>query len=519
VCLLSLAFLVSRALMAYFCLRFLGIEASDLRHVLEAERLRGGVVPSPGGARSFPCLPGGDMLPTMSLRLAALLLIPGLLVAPVAAAAPGPAKTPRIGLLGDFPTNPHYEAFRQGLHELGYVEGQSIAIERRYSEGRVDRLPDLATALVRLKLDLIVVDGCGAPLNAATQATRTIPLVVAACNDDLVATGLIVSLARPGGNVTGVSEFGPEVGAKRLELLRETLPKVKRVGVLWNPAYAERFSPAFRFWTPDWIELREAARLLGMRLQSVEIGGPDDLPAAFSTMLNEKNEWVGFSIDLLEAIRARLEKKLGKPIKLEKKEITPTTRIALVANRAIDVECGSTTYTRGRDETVDFSINFFFTGSQLLVKKGSGIRSLADVAGKRVGAVRETTNEKALRASQPRAEVVTFHDDAAAFLALEHGRIVAFVSDGIRLAAIAAKARTPEDYEVVGDFFSKDPYSCMVPENDSRWRDFVNHTIMELIDSGKFFELYDKWFGERGVVSYPMTPRVRDYLLMQSAPE
>jgi polar amino acid transport system substrate-binding protein len=242
------------------------------------------------------------------------------------------------------------------------------------------------------------------------------------------------------------------------------------------------------------------------------------IPFAF---INEKNEWIGFSIDLLEAIRARLEKKLGKPIKLEKKQVggDPVTWIRLVANRTIDVECSATTYTRGRDETVDFSINFFFTGSQLLVKRGSGIKSLADVAGKRVGAPVGTTNEKALRASQPKADVVTFQNHGADFLALEQGRIVAYVTDGILLAGLAAKARNPKDYEVVGDFFSKDPYSCLVPENDSKWRDFVNHTFMELIDSGKFFELYDKWLGERGVVPYPMSDQVRNYMLMQSMPE
>jgi polar amino acid transport system substrate-binding protein len=242
------------------------------------------------------------------------------------------------------------------------------------------------------------------------------------------------------------------------------------------------------------------------------------IPFAF---INEKNEWIGFSIDLLEAIRARLEKKLGKPIKLGKNEVSgdPAIRIRLVANRTIDVECGSTTYTRGLDQTVDFSINFFVTGAQLLVKKGSGIKSLADVAGKRVGAAAGTTNEEALRASQPKADVVTFRDHPPGFVALERGRIVAYVADGIRLARFAAKAKNPKDYEVVGDFFSKDPYSCMVPENDSKWRDFVNHTFMELIDSGTFFELYDKWFGERGVVPYPMSDKVRNYMIMQSMPE
>lgn len=237
--------------------------------------------------------------------------------------------------------------------------------------------------------------------------------------------------------------------------------------------------------------------------------------------INEKNEWIGFCIDLLEAIRARLERKLGKPIRLDKKEVDVATRFQLVANRTVDLECGPTTYTRLRDmtEAVDFSINFFFTGSQLLVKKGSGIKDLADVAGKRVGVIAGTTNEKALRASQPKANVVTFQEYAPAFLALEQGRIVAYVSDGILLAGLAVKAANPNDYAVVGSLFSKDPYSCVVPENDSKWRDFVNHTFMELIDSGKFFELYQKWFGPRGVVPYPMSDQVRNYMIMQSMPE
>ena len=104
-------------------------------------------------------------------------------------------------------------------------------------------------------------------------------------------------------------------------------------------------------------------------------------------------------------------------------------------------------------------------------------------------------------------------------LALEQGKIDAYVTDGILLAGLAAKAKNPKDYEVVGDFFSKDPYSCMVPENDSKWRDFVNHTLMELIDNGKYFELYEKWFGERGVIPYPMSDQVRNYMIMQSMPE
>jgi ABC-type uncharacterized transport system substrate-binding protein len=211
-----------------------------------------------------------------------------------------PAKIPRIGFLGTFPTNRHNEALRQGLHEFGYVEGENIAIERRYFEGRAERLPDLATQLVRLKVDVIVVDACGAPLNAASQATRTIPIVVTACNDDLVATGIISSLARPGGNITGLSELTPELGAKRLELLKEAVPKVRRVAVLWNPASSERSSVNFRFWSADWVEVRAAAQVLDMTLQPVEIRGPDDFDPAFSAMARERADGlIAFSDPLI----------------------------------------------------------------------------------------------------------------------------------------------------------------------------------------------------------------------------
>ena len=231
----------------------------------------------------------------------------GLLVVPLAAEAQQPAKVPRIGFLGTLPTNPYYEALRQGLQEFGYVEGQNIAIERRYSEGKAERLPDLAAELVRLKVDVILVDACGAPLNAASKATSAIPIVVAACNDDLVATGLISSLARPGGNITGLSELTPELGAKRLQLLKEAVPKVRRVAVLWNPTYSERFSASFRFWSSDWVEVRAAAQVLGVTLQPVEIRGPDDFDTAFSAMTKERAEaLIAFSDPVIVLHRRRI---------------------------------------------------------------------------------------------------------------------------------------------------------------------------------------------------------------------
>ncbi|MFQ5803503.1 MAG: amino acid ABC transporter substrate-binding protein [Candidatus Methylomirabilales bacterium] len=238
------------------------------------------------------------------------------------------------------------------------------------------------------------------------------------------------------------------------------------------------------------------------------------IPFAFR---NEKGEWVGFSVDLLKEIRQRLQRNLAKPIKLKLKQVTPATRISLVANRTIDIECGSTTYTRSRDEKVDFSINFFFTGSQLLIKRASGIKGARDLVGKRIGVTRGTTTENVIRTKLPQVKIVLFSDHGEGFQALQEGKVDGYSTDGILLAGLALKSPNPRDFAIVG-FFSKEPYSCILPENDSRWRDFVNHTFMEVIESGKYLQLYDKWFGEKGVVPYQMPPVAKAYIILQVMP-
>ncbi len=238
------------------------------------------------------------------------------------------------------------------------------------------------------------------------------------------------------------------------------------------------------------------------------------IPLAY---INKENEWVGFSVDLIKEIHRRVNRNLAKEITLELKKVTPQTRIPMVANRTVDIVCGSTTYTRSRDETADFSINYFYTGSQLLVKKGRLINRLRDLAGKRVGVTRGTTNERIIRVKQPQARLVEFNDHDEGFEALQQEKIDAYSTDGILLAGLVAKSPNPSDYEVVA-FFSKEPYSCILPENDSRWRDFVNHTIMELIENGTYFALYDKWFGEDGVVYYPMPDVVKAHMFLQVMP-
>src|SRR5262249_48821561 len=166
------------------------------------------------------------------------------------------------------------DAFRQRLRELGWVEGHNIVIDYRYAEGRVDRLPDLAAELVRLKVDLIVASAGGPTPTAAKNAPATIPIVMIAVRDP-VGTGLIASLARPGGNVTGVSgSAGLEWVAKQLELLKETVPKLRRVSILSNPDNAYHHL-AIR-------EVNVAARSLGVHLHLLDARGPNQFYAAFS---------------------------------------------------------------------------------------------------------------------------------------------------------------------------------------------------------------------------------------------
>ena len=173
-------------------------------------------------------------------RTAALLifiLASGLLAAPLPAAAQQPAKVARMGFLGIVPPSatPHLvEAFRRGLRDLCYVEGQNVVIELRWAEGRLERLSDLAAELVRLKVDVIQTHATPGAL-AAKQATTTIPIVMAVAADP-VGSGLVASLARPGGNITGLSLLAPELAGKRLQLLKEVVPRVSRVAVLWNAA-------------------------------------------------------------------------------------------------------------------------------------------------------------------------------------------------------------------------------------------------------------------------------------------
>jgi putative ABC transport system substrate-binding protein len=207
----------------------------------------------------------------------------GLLAAPLAAEGQPREKVPRVGYLSPGSSSDparlrRFEAFRQGLRELGYVEGQNVAIESRWAEGRYDRYPALADDLVRLKVDVIVAVG-GRATQVVQQATKTIPIVMSVVNDPL-GSGLVPSLARPGGNVTGISLMAPDLVGKQLGVLKEIVPKVSRVALLRNPA-----NPAS---ARQLREAEAAARALGVRLQIVEAGSPQEIDSAFAAMTRER---------------------------------------------------------------------------------------------------------------------------------------------------------------------------------------------------------------------------------------
>jgi putative ABC transport system substrate-binding protein len=222
-----------------------------------------------------------------------------LLAAPLAA---GAQAIPRIGLLGDS----SWEPLRQGLRDLGYVEGKNIVFEDRRSGGRNERWPNLAAELVALKVHAIVITGTPAAL-AAKRATTTIPIIMAVTGDP-ISTGLVSSLARPGGNVTGLMQFGAGLAAKRLELLKEVLPSLSRLAFLWNPGNPDQKS--------SFDQVQAGAHTLRVAVQSVEVGSRERFEPAFSAMMRDHPGALLMTADTVHQLHIDwiIEKALGLTI-------------------------------------------------------------------------------------------------------------------------------------------------------------------------------------------------------------
>ena len=202
-----------------------------------------------------------------------------LVLAPLAAEAQQAGKRPRIGVLSSgFGPSAREGAFQEGLRKLGYVEGQSITVEWRYAEERLDRLPNLAAESVRSQVDVIVAVSTPA-IEAAKNATKTIPIIMAGVSDP-VGTGFVASLARPGGNITGLSLQSPELSGKRLELLKEVIPKLSRVAFLVHGQ-----DPGHRLFVK---EAQDAGQSLGMQIEPLAVAGFEEIEGTFRTMVRER---------------------------------------------------------------------------------------------------------------------------------------------------------------------------------------------------------------------------------------
>ncbi|MCG8509258.1 MAG: amino acid ABC transporter substrate-binding protein [Rhodospirillales bacterium] len=231
--------------------------------------------------------------------------------------------------------------------------------------------------------------------------------------------------------------------------------------------------------------------VVGHREASVPFAyiGPDQKP-------------IGYSMDLCMKVVDAVKEELGMD-KLEVKlvPVTPQTRIPLIANGNINIECGSTTNNLTRQKQVDYAYTTFITGTKLLVKKGSGIKEVEDLAGKAIALAQGTTNERAVKNAIKDlgiadVKVLNVKDHAEGFLALETDRVDAYSTDHILLFGLISKAKSPADYEVVGRFLSFDPYALMLPRDDSAMRLLVNKTLAGLFRSGEILDIYNKWFME-----------------------
>ena len=237
---------------------------------------------------------------------------------------------------------------------------------------------------------------------------------------------------------------------------------------------------------------------------------------------DKEANWVGFSLDIAKEIHKRLEEELGKNIELEFKPTLAKTRISLLVAGATDMQAGCSTHNLRREEVVDYSITYFVTGLRLLVRKGSGIKEVEDLRGKGLGSVTGTTNINALREMNEKEglgiDMRAYDKETIAFVALQEGEVDAIGVDDVLLAGLKAKAANPGDWEIVGRLLSYEPYGYMVRENDSDFRDFVNMVLVDLIKSGKFYEIYEKWLGTQSEVPFPMSDDYKTLLELQCWP-
>lgn len=250
--------------------------------------------------------------------------------------------------------------------------------------------------------------------------------------------------------------------------------------------------------------------------------GHREASVPFSYIGDEGDTPIGYTIDICMNVVDRIEEKIGvDELDIRWVPVTPQTRLGLIANGTIDLECGSTTNKLTRDEQVDYAFITYITGTKILTKKDSGIDGVEDLSGNAIALAQGTTNERAVKqAIEERnienVDILSVKDHGEGFLALQTDRVDAYSTDDILLFGLIEKAQNPEDYEVVGEFLSYDPYAIMVPQNDSEFRLVVNRELAELFRSGEINNIYNKWFEPMGV---PMSESLKDSVRLHALPE
>lgn len=219
--------------------------------------------------------------------------------------------------------------------------------------------------------------------------------------------------------------------------------------------------------------------------------------------LDENQQPIGYTIDLCAKVVEAISEKVGREVEVRYVPVNPKTRIALLSNGTIDMECGSTTNNLTRQEQVEYLPTTFITGTKILTRTDSGIESVDDLDGKVIALAQGTTNERAIKAAVDErgldVEILPVRDHAEGMLALETDRVDAYSTDHILLHGLIDKARNPDDFAVVGDFLSFDPYAIMVPRNDSAFELVGRAALAEVFRSGEIDEIYAKWFDDMGV--------------------
>ena len=294
-------------------------------------------------------------------------------------------------------------------------------------------------------------------------------------------------------------------------MIRKSLAAVAALALLATPAIAQELTGTLK-------KIKDTGTItIGHRETSIPF-----------SYLDEKQQPIGYSMDICAAIVEEVKKELGvAQLAVKYNPVTPQTRIPLMANGTIDLECGSTTNTLTRQKQVGFGPTTYITGTKLLVKKSSKIKSYKDLRNKTVVVTQGTTNERIIKALSDKENLnikfLNAKDHGESFLTVESGRAVAFSMDDILLYGLIAKAKAPKDYEVVGDFLSYDPYGQMYRKGDEDFGVVIRRAIARLMSSGDLAKIYDKWFLQKlpsgETMGVPMSPLLKAAIQLQALPE